>query len=84
MYFSDLSNNYAILFKHTAPKNLAFKNEIVMLITLALKEIGQEKVTQKQILRIKEILHKESKEQIFKDLKLMPNWVRKIIINAYE
>ena len=79
-----ITNGRGILFKHTAPKNFAFQNEIIMLLTLALKEIGQEKVTKRHLLKIKEILQNEPKKKILKDLKLMPNWIRKIIINAYE
>jgi len=73
-----------ILFKHTAPKNLAFRNEIVMLIVFALKEIGKDKVTQEQSERIKQILQQVPKELVLQDAKLMPAWVKSLIMKLYE
>ena len=73
-----------ILFKHTAPKNLAFRNEIVMLIVFALKEIGKNEVTQEQSERIKEILQKVPKELVLQDVKLMPAWIKSLIMKLYE
>jgi len=73
-----------ILFKHTAPKNLAFRNEIVMLIVFALKEIGKDKVTQEQSERTKQILQQVPKELVLQDAKLMPAWVKSLIMKLYE
>ncbi|GAP71998.1 hypothetical protein SAMD00024442_21_46 [Candidatus Symbiothrix dinenymphae] len=69
-----------ILFKHTAPKNLAFQNELAMLITFALKEITQERVTQEHLNTIKLLLQQVPKEQIMNDAKLMPAWIKSLII----
>jgi hypothetical protein len=39
-----------ILFKHTSnTRNLAYKSELLMLIVLALREIGERKVTNEQL-----------------------------------
>ncbi|MDR3184095.1 MAG: type IV toxin-antitoxin system AbiEi family antitoxin domain-containing protein [Prevotellaceae bacterium] len=73
-----------ILFIHTAPKNLAFKNELAMLITFALKEIGKDKVMQEHLDKIKYILTMQPKEQIMNDVKLMPSWIKSLIMNCYE
>jgi len=73
-----------ILFKHTAPKNLAFRNEIVMLVVFALKEIGKDKVTQVQLERIKQILQQAPKELVLQDVKLMPAWIKSLILKLYE
>jgi len=73
-----------ILFKHTAPKNLAFRNEIVMLIVFALKEIGKDKVAQEQSERIKQILQQVPKELVLQDAKLMPAWAKSLIMKLYE
>jgi hypothetical protein len=73
-----------ILFIHTAPKNLAFKNKLAMLITFALKEIGKDKVTQEHLDKIKHILSLQPKEQIMNDAKLMPAWIKSLIMNCYE
>jgi hypothetical protein len=73
-----------ILFKHTAPKNLAFQNELAMLITFALKEITQERVTQEHLDTLKLLLQQVPKEQIMNDAKLMPAWIKSLIIKLYE
>ena len=73
-----------ILFKHTAPKNLAFRNEIVMLIVFALKEIGKDKAAQSQLDRIQQILQQVPKELVLQDVKLMPSWVKSLIMKLYE
>ena len=73
-----------ILFKHTAPKNLAFRNEIVMLIVFALKEIGKDKVTQEQSERIKQILQQVPAGLVLQDVKLMPVWIKSLIMRMYE
>jgi hypothetical protein len=73
-----------ILFKHTAPKNLAFQNKLAMLITFALKEITRERVTQEQLDKIKSLLQQAPKEQIMNDAKLMPAWIKSLIMKMYE
>lgn len=47
--------------KKTAPKNLAFKNRLAMLVTSALKSIKQENVTPEQIAHIEQLLKKKIK-----------------------
>jgi hypothetical protein len=91
VYFTDgsarrikIGNGKEILFKHTAPKNLAFQNNLAMLIVFALKEITKEKVTQEHLNRIKFLLQKQSKKQIMDDAKLMPAWIKSIITKLYE
>ncbi len=79
-----ISNGRGIQFKHTAPKNLAFKNELAMLITFALKELKPERMTEEHFRRIKELLKNEPKEKITADFKLIPAWIRTIITKAYE
>jgi len=79
-----ITNGRGIQFKHTAPKNLAFKNELAMLITFALKELTQKRIKDEDINKIKEILKKEPKEKVLTDFKLIPSWIRTIILKAYE
>ena len=45
-----LENGGLIEFKHTVAKNLAFTNRLAMLITFALKDYGQDGVTDKHII----------------------------------
>ncbi len=70
--------NRTIKFKKTSPKNLAVKGKITGLVIQALKEIGKDNVTQKQIKIIKEQLKKEEPENIYHDMKLVPSWIADI------
>lgn len=79
-----LDGDRGIRFRHTAPKNLAFSNNLAMLITFALKEIGVDKVTSKQEKAIVSLLQNETKESIMADLPLMPEWISLIVRRAYE
>lgn len=77
-------DSITVRLKQTALKNLAFHNRLAMLITFALKDIGKDGVTDKQIFRIRQLLINEPKEKVEKDLPLMPVWIRKIVTAAYE
>lgn len=77
-------NGHGIIFKNTAPRNLAFKNNLAMLVNSALKSIGQGNVTEEQTHHITSLLHKENKADVIADIKLMPEWIRKIVLKAYE
>lgn len=79
-----IGNGKGILFKHTAPKNLAFRSRTAMYITFALKELGQNGVTQEHIDRIRELVKAEKKENILADAALIPSWIMNIIEKAYE
>jgi hypothetical protein len=73
-----------ILFKHTSPKNLAYHSDIVMLIVFALKEIGKDNATTEEQNQIKEILKQVPKELVLQDVKIMPVWVKSLIMKLYE
>ena len=75
-------NGRGILFKHVVPKRLNFKSELMMLITFALQRLGQDNITSDQINQIQQLLLTVPKEQISKDLKLVPGWIRSIILKA--
>jgi len=79
-----IGNGKGIKFIHTAPKNLAYQNELALLIVLALKEITRGKVTDEHIDHIKKLLQNVPKERIMADLPLMPAWIRTIIMSCYE
>ena len=55
----NLTNGRQMEFKHTVARNLAFTNRLAMLITFALKDYGQEGVTDEHILKVKELLSHE-------------------------
>ncbi len=79
-----IGNGRGIQFKRTTPKNLSFQSELAMLITFALKELKQENVTQEHLDKIKSLLQNEPKDKIVADAKLMPSWIRSIIMKSYE
>jgi hypothetical protein len=74
-----LANGKSITFVHTALKNMQFKNTVAMLITFALKSIGNENVTEQQITHIQNIIKQEGKEKIMQDIAKMPDWIKNII-----
>lgn len=79
-----IGDGQGILFKHTAPKNLAFKSDMAMLVVFALKEITKDRVTQENLERLKNVLQQVPKEDILLDVKLMPEWIKNIIIRLYD
>ena len=79
-----LKSGRGIKFVKTAPKNLAFKNKLAMLLTFALKEIGEGNITKEQELHISKLLKNEEKESIEKDYPIMPNWIQFLISKLYE
>lgn len=80
----NLSNGTSIQFKYTAPKNLAFKSQLAMLITFAFKTIGKENITKDILAHTKKLLAKDDKNVIEQDYNLMPAWVSSIIKSVYE
>jgi hypothetical protein len=71
-----------ILFKHTSNvRNLAYKSDLLMLIVLALREIGEGKITAEQLAIIKEHFSKITKKEFEADIKLIPLWIRKFLIS---
>lgn len=79
-----LSSGRGIKFVKTAPRNLAFKNKLAMLITFALKEIGEENLTEDHKKHISKLLKNEDKLSIQRDYVLMPNWIQLLISKLYE
>ncbi len=77
-------NGRGILFKHVVPKRLDFKLELIMLITLSLQTIGKDNVSKEHLARIKQLLSNEPKENLSDDLKIVPSWIRSIILKSYE
>jgi hypothetical protein len=73
-----------ITFKNTSPKNLSTKGEISSLVIQALKTIGQSKVDENTISKIKTLLQKEKIENIINDAKLAPAWINKILTQSIQ
>jgi hypothetical protein len=71
-----------ILFKHTSNiRNLAYKSKLLMLIVLALREIGEGKVSDTQLAIIKEHFSHITKKEFEADIKLIPLWIRKLLLS---
>lgn len=69
----------SILFKKASPKNVATVGEISGLAIQALKEIGKEKVLNKEIKHIQELLKNEKPTRLEHDIRLAPAWIREIM-----
>lgn len=80
----NIGKGKGIVFKRTAPKNLAFKNDMAMLIVFALKEIGEGNLTQEHLDRLKFILTRVPQDDILQDVGLLPAWIKTIIMKLYE
>ncbi len=71
----------SILFKHTSEvKRLAYKSEYLMLIVSALREIGENNIADEQLVIIKEHFLHITKQEFETDIKLIPVWIRKVLL----
>ena len=80
----NIEGEASIKFKKTAPKYLSFKSKLVSLIVFALREIGENKATNEQLVRIKDLLQNEKQEIIINDLTLAPVWVKNTILKLLK
>jgi len=70
-----------ITLKHTAPKNLAYTSDLMMLVVSAMKEIGEGQLTETESDKISSLLKQyEVKDNILRDIRLAPAWIREIIL----
>lgn len=80
--------NQKIVFKKTAPRNLATIGEISGLVIQAAKEIGKDRLFENEIEIIIAQLLKEDPYRLKHDIKLAPEWIRiimrKALINVNE
>jgi hypothetical protein len=80
----NIEGEASIKFKKIAPKYLSFKSKLMSLIVFALREIGENRATDGQLERIKNLLKNEQKEIITNDLNLAPTWVKNTILNLLK
>jgi len=76
------AGNYTITFKRTTPKNLSARGSISELAIQALKSIGKNNVTKEEEEIIIEHLKKEKRSHLEHDIRLAPEWIRKIMRKA--
>lgn len=70
--------NRKIIFKKSVPRNFAYQSDLFSLVVLAMKEIGEEKINDDIISKIKEILSKEENQELIrKDFLIAPQWIRR-------
>lgn len=69
----NIEGGASVKFKKLAPKYLSFKSRMISLMVFALREIGENRATDEQVNRIKELLAKENQEIIVNDLSLAPS-----------
>ena len=77
----NIGDGKGILFRHTSEvKRLAYKSEYLMLIVSALREIGENNITDEQLTIIKGHFSHITKQEFETDIKLIPVWIRKILL----
>ena len=76
--------NYTISFIRTSPKNVSAIGKISRLAIQALKSIGKENVSQKEIEQIQSVLMKEKISYLEHDLRIAPSWIKEIIRYSLE
>lgn len=68
-----------ILFKKTAPKNLAAIGEISGLAIQGLKALGKGNLTPEEAQKIITLLRQENPDRLRHDIRLAPEWIRNIM-----
>jgi len=77
-----VGNGRGILFKHTSDlKRLSYKSQKLMLIVSALREIGEGRMTAEEKEIIKKHFSTVSKKEFETDIKLIPVWIRKLLLS---
>lgn len=71
--------NRKILFKKGTPKYFSFKSRKFAMIVLAMKEIGEKGMTQENLSQILHLIQMEQQEIIQEDLKIAPQWIRRML-----
>ena len=75
-------NGRTLKFKRGVPKNFAFENKMMALLAQALKSIGKDNIGEEEMSVIRKLIHDEpDKASLRKDIKLIPGWMKKIILN---
>jgi len=68
-----------ITFKKTTPKNLAAIGKLSRLAIQALRALGKDKATPEEIEKIRAVLKNENPTHLQHDIRLAPEWIRKIL-----
>jgi predicted transcriptional regulator of viral defense system len=68
-----------ITFKRASARNLSAIGDTSKLVIQALKTIGKDKVTEEELGKIRELLKQEKPFHLQHDLKIAPEWIRKLL-----
>ena len=68
-----------ITFKRASARNLSAIGDITKLVIQAMKTIGKDKVTEEELGKIRELLRQEKPFHLQHDLKIAPEWIRKLL-----
>ena len=68
-----------ITFKRASARNLSAIGDTSKLIIQAMKTIGKDKVTEEELGKIRELLKQEKPFHLQHDMKIAPEWIRKLL-----
>ncbi len=76
--------NQEIIFKKTTKKNMLSAGTREGLVIQALKNIGKEHIDQKALIQISKFLKNSAEEEIKKNMKFAPAWIRALVFEIME
>lgn len=77
--------NRTLTFKYGVPANFAYRGKTMPILVLALKSIGKDNVSEDTLSTVYGVLKDHPEDSTWEeDVKLAPNWIRKIIMNAKQ
>ncbi len=72
--------NHQVVLKRGVPKNFSYKTRLIALLVQALRTLKQENIGNSELQIIRELISKETdKENLAKDIDILPIWMKKII-----
>jgi len=72
--------NHQVVLKRGVPKNFSYKTRLIALLAQALRTLKQENIGNSELQIIRELISKEiDKENLAKDIDILPIWMKKII-----
>lgn len=77
-------NATTIQLRRTTPKNMAMAGRLSGLLVQALRELGKKNVTAERIEHLKRILPLDKRQELIKDIRLIPEWMHSIFRKLAE
>lgn len=68
-----------IIFHHASPKNFAAKGQVIPLLIQAMREIGENNISEPEYDVIRQFILKHQDQFFAEDLQLAPAWIQRII-----